>query len=240
MEQDFAEKHNDKAPRTPSRTLLDGPGVEKMANPDTEADTVAITGVGPKRAIRRTRSNNEIEPLEREDLKRRASIDYTPRTPQRLGTDVLEDPTKVVEAMFANLPGQKDKFMDGAPSAPRRSWDRPEVSDMVDQMVEEQPTYSRQRRKSADGAPLAPRRSRDSVEFGAIVDELYLESSGPAEGRKSPDSIPRPPPRNSKESSTGEQDGDFLATVGDAPSGSIGQLHTAAEEDEVDRECESS
>jgi len=187
MEKQFAEKHNDKAPKTPSRGA-----------------TGKLPVITPRRPVMRTHSHDEITLWNEETgakVKRRQSTsDFAPRTPKRIQFQPdLEDPEKVVLEVFSRLPNfgrtetggsavsddtptvprrsksgglepsEDKKYMDAPLMIPRRSCDAHDLeadAQFIAAMVSHEdgmtsnPTPSR---RQSDKKPLRLRRSCDSV-----------------------------------------------------------------------------
>lgn len=248
MEISFTEKHNDKAPKTPSRQSQEGHGVGPNSSDPLRSMSSSVPEKGQLRILRRSRSNDNIKP-DFDDvptagcLKRRASVDAAPRTPRRSDTGSLADPFQAVYAMFAkmqdetNAEKRPEGKVDGAPTVPRRSMDNIGSGNIMDEIVNDnengeddddddgKQVKSRRKSRSSDGAPTAPRRSRDSVEFADILDEVYMMEPFPSSvdnqnGDKSVDNVP---PQNLRASRKSDSDNkEFLASTLDvSSSGSV-------------------
>ena len=159
----FAEKHNDKVPKTPSRSSASAP--KKLRDGVVRSQSIGCTA--------RTWDN-----VTGEKISRRGSMDNPPRTPGRSMVDeALADPATVVAEMFSKLPDLRRTEAgrsDGAPTVPRRSFD---MCDLVNDAAAVQAMFSDEedfgmqtlKREVSDGAPKRPRRSCDSMSLSADV-----------------------------------------------------------------------
>ncbi|CAB9499073.1 Receptor-type guanylate cyclase gcy [Seminavis robusta] len=203
MEKAFAQKHNDKTPRTPSRSKM-----QAKEGVSSEPPVSRLVGLG------RSRSQDSVVPNwdDINDIRRRQSMDGAPRAPRRpsigevSGTVVGLRRTRSQDSIVPIWDDinhiRRRPSMDGAPKAPRRpSLDEVSASGLFfdcPDLKRGESECACTRRSQTDDAPYYPLRSLDLLgleEPARAVQELF-DSMPPLKRKPSSDDIPQHPRRS--------------------------------------------